>query len=49
MKATIEISEETMGKLADALNLSPLYDEDYGVDEDALSYAINVMVESCTD
>lgn len=49
MKATIEISEETMEKLEDALNLSPLYDEDYGVDEDALSYAINAIVESCTD
>lgn len=27
MKANIEISEETMDKLAGALDLSPLYDE----------------------
>lgn len=49
MKATIEITEETMGRLAGALNLPPLYDEEYGVDEDALSYAINLMVELCAD
>lgn len=49
MKATIEIREETMEKLAGALGLSPLYDEDYGVDEDSLSYAINAIVESCTE
>ncbi|MCI9013550.1 MAG: hypothetical protein HFI59_06275 [Lachnospiraceae bacterium] len=46
-KAVIEISEETMDKLAGALELSPLYDEDYGVDEDALSYAIELMVRLC--
>lgn len=49
MKATIEITEETMGRLAGALNLPPLYDEEYGVGEDALSYAINLMVELCAD
>lgn len=49
MKATIEISEETMSRLAGALNLPPIYDEDYGVDEDALSYAVKLMVEICAD
>lgn len=49
MKATIEISEETMSRLAGALNLPPIYNEDYGVDEDALSYAINLMVELCAE
>lgn len=49
MKATIEISEETMTRLAGALNLPPIYDEDYGIDEDNLSYAINLMVELCAD
>ena len=44
MKANIEISEETMDVLAGALDLSPLYDEDYGVDEENLSYAIKLMV-----
>lgn len=48
-KAIIEISEETMDKLAGALELSPLYDEDYGVDEDAISYAIELMVKLCAD
>lgn len=46
-KAVIEINEETMDKMAGALELSPLYDEDYGVDEDALSYAIELMVRLC--
>lgn len=49
MKATIEISEETMSRLAGALNLPPIYDEEYGVDEDRLSYAIKEMVELCAD
>lgn len=49
MKATIEISEETMSRLAGALNLPPIYDEDYGVDEDFLSYAVKLMVEICAD
>lgn len=49
MKATIEINEEIMSRLAGALNLPPIYDEDYGVDEDRLSYAIKEMVELCTD
>lgn len=49
MKATIEISEETMNRLAGALNLPPIYDEDLGVDEDNLSYAIKLMVELCAD
>lgn len=49
MKATIEISKETMDDLAGGLNLPPLYDEDYGVDEDALSNAIELMVRLCAD
>lgn len=49
MKATIEISEETMIRLAVSLNLPPIYDEDYGVDEESLSYAINLMVELCAE
>ncbi|MDE7342262.1 MAG: hypothetical protein K2N80_17165 [Lachnospiraceae bacterium] len=49
MKAAIEISEETMDKLAGALNLSPIYDENYGIDEDSLSYAIKEMVALCAD
>lgn len=47
MKANIEISEETMDVLAGALDLSSLYDEDYGVDEENLSYAIKLMVDLC--
>lgn len=49
MKATIEISEETMHRLAGALNLPLIYDEEFGVDEDSLSYAIKLMVELCVD
>lgn len=49
MKATIEISEETMNRLSGSLNLPPIYDEDFGVDEDSLAYAINLMVELCAD
>ena len=49
MKATIEISEETMRRLAGALNLPPIYDEEYGVDEDSLSYAVKEMVALCAD
>lgn len=49
MKATIEISEETMSRLAGALNLPPIYDENFGVDEDNLGYAIKLMVELCAD
>ena len=49
MKANIEISKETMDRLAEALDLSPLYEEDYGVDEEDLSYAIELMVELCAD
>lgn len=49
MKANIEISEETMDRLAGALDLSPLYDEDYGIDEENLSYAIKLMVDLCAD
>lgn len=49
MKAVIEISKETMDRLAETLDLSPLYDED-GVDEDGLSYAIRFLVEQiCGD
>lgn len=47
MKATIEISEETLDKLAEALGLDPLYDKDYGVDEAILEYAIKTIVEIC--
>ncbi len=49
MKAAIEISEETMDRLAGALNLPPLYDTEYGIDEDSLSCAIELMVELCAD
>lgn len=49
MKVTIEISEETMSRLAGALNLPPIYDEEYGVDEDNLSYAIKEMAELCAN
>lgn len=49
MKANIEISEETMERLAEVLDLSPLYDEDYGIDEENLSYAIKLMVGLCVD
>lgn len=49
MKANIEISEETMNGLSGALDLSPLYDKEYGVDEDGLSYAIELMVRLCVD
>lgn len=49
MKANIEISEGTMDKLAGELDLSPLYDKDYGVDEENLSYAIKLMVDLCAD
>lgn len=49
LKATIEINEDTLNMLSGALNLPPLYDEDYGVDEDQLSYAIKLMVELCAD
>lgn len=48
-KVVIEISEETMDKLAGALELAPLYDEDYGVNEHDLSYAIELMVRLCAD
>lgn len=48
MKATIEINEETMDRLSGALNLPPLYDEDYGVDEEALAYAVNFTQEAVT-
>ncbi len=49
MTAAIEISEETMNKLSGALNMPPLYDTDFGVDEDSLSYAIKEMVALCAD
>lgn len=49
MKVTIEISEETMDRLAGALDLPSIYDEEYGVDEDALAYAIKLMVELCAE
>ena len=49
MKANIEIGEETMDRLAGALDLSPLYNEDYGIDEENLSYAIKLMVDLCAD
>ncbi len=37
-----------MDRLAGALNLPPLYDTKYGIDEDSLSCAIELMVELCT-
>lgn len=49
MKANIEINEETMDRLAGALELPPLYDVGYGVDEENLSYAIKLMVDLCAD
>lgn len=49
MKANIEINEETMDRLAGALDLSQLYDKDYGVNEENLSYAIRLMVDLCAD
>lgn len=49
MKAAIEISEETMDRLAGALNLHPLYDRECGIDEDILGYAIELMVALCAD
>ncbi len=49
MKAAIEISGETMDRLAGALNLPPLYDTEYGIDEDSLSYAIELIAELCAD
>lgn len=48
MKAVIEISEETIDRLTGALELPPAYNEDE-VDCDALSYAIELMVELCAD
>lgn len=47
MRAVIEVSEETLDKLAGMLELAPLYDKDYGVDEAMLEYAIKTMVEIC--
>ena len=49
MKATIEISKETMDNLSGRLNLPSLYDDDYGTDEDSFSYAIELMVRLCVD
>ena len=49
MKTNIEISEETMNKLSGSLDLAPLYDEEYGIDEDGLSYAIELMVRLCAE
>lgn len=49
LKVNIEINENTLSMLSGALNIPPLYDERYGVDEDQLSYAIKLMVELCVD
>lgn len=52
MKVTIDIDEEIMDRLSGSLGLSPFYDgEDMEVEVDgnALSYAIKLMVELCTD
>lgn len=49
MEVNIEISEETMDRLAGALDLSPLYDTEHRVDKENLSYAIKLMVELCAD
>lgn len=45
MKGAIEIREETMSRPSVTLNLPPIYDEEYGIDEYALSYAINLMLK----
>ncbi|MBD5509962.1 MAG: hypothetical protein HDR08_01680 [Lachnospiraceae bacterium] len=49
MKAVIEISEETMDRLAGALDLPPLYSTEFDIDEHSLSYAIELMVYLCAD
>ena len=49
MKAVIEISEETMDRLAGALDLPPLYSTEFDIDEHSLSYAIKLMVDLCAD
>ena len=49
VKAVIEINEETMDRLAEALELPRLYDEDGEVDEHNLSYAIELMVRLFAD
>lgn len=49
MKAVIEINEDTLNMLSAALDLPPLYDEEYGADGDTLSYAIKLIVELCVD
>lgn len=49
MKAVIEIDEDTLNKLSGALNLATLYDKDFDIDEDGLSYAIKLMVKLCAD
>lgn len=49
LKAAIEVNRNTLNKLSGALDLPPLYDEDFGIDEDGLSYAIKLMVELCAE
>lgn len=49
MKATIEVSKETLDKLSFGLGLSQLYSENGEIDEDELSYAIKLMVDLCVD
>lgn len=50
MKAKVEISKETMDRLTEALDLPLLYDEEDGVDEDVLSYVIELLAEQvCGD
>lgn len=52
MKAIIDIDEEIIYRLFGLLNLPPVYNDEDGeleVDGDALSYAIKLMVELCTD
>lgn len=48
MKAVVEISEEKMDRLTEALELQPAYTEDE-VDKEVLSYAIELMVQLCAD
>lgn len=47
MKAVIDINKKTMDRLSGSLDLPSLYDENGEVDEDELSYAIELIVELC--
>lgn len=52
MKVVIDIDKEIMDRLSGSLGLAPFYNEvvrELEVDGEALSYAIKLMVELCTD